>query len=84
MSLKTGRDPFMECDSRTHHTGTLMPEGMPAAQLDHTELGIVEGLLVGSPLARPTPAAATALVREIGGVRHEAPSVRHRVIQSSL
>lgn len=82
MSLKTGHDPLTECDSRTHHTGTLMPAGMPAAQLDRTALGMIEGLLVGSPLARPTPAAA--LAREIGGVRHETPSVRHRVIQSSL
>jgi len=35
---------------------------------------------VNSPLARPKQAAATALAREIGGVRQEAPSVRHIVI----
>src|SRR5712691_4213899 len=37
---------------------------------------------VSSPLARPKQAAATALAREIGGVRQEAPSVRHMVIKS--
>src|SRR5882724_11909937 len=37
---------------------------------------------VRSPLARPKHAAATALAREMGGVRQEAPSVRHMVIKS--
>src|SRR5687768_11489733 len=41
-------------------------------------------LSVSSPLARPKQAAATALAREIGGVRHDAPSVRHMVIKSPL
>src|SRR6266542_1604651 len=37
---------------------------------------------VSSPLARPKQAAATALAREIGGVRQEAPYVRHMAIKS--
>src|SRR5262245_9565570 len=39
-------------------------------------------LSVSSPLARPKHAAATALAREIGGVRQEAPSVRNMAIKS--
>src|SRR6266851_10500806 len=41
-----------------------------------------KALSVRSPLARPKQAAATALAREMGGVRQEAPSVRHMVIKS--
>src|SRR5215831_1512699 len=39
-------------------------------------------LSVSSPLARPKHAAATALAREIGGVRQEAPSVRNMASKS--
>src|SRR5215831_16441517 len=39
-------------------------------------------LSVSSPLARPKHAAATALAREIGGVRQDAPSVRNMAIKS--
>src|SRR5215471_45624 len=39
-------------------------------------------LSVSSPLARPKHAAATALAREISGVRQEAPSVRNMAIKS--
>src|SRR5262245_4246279 len=39
-------------------------------------------LSVSSPLARPKQAAATALAREMGGVRQEASSVRNMAIKS--